>query len=94
MNFLYIKENIIFTGHWYQLMFLNLKCQSKKEKRSQRPDLFCYSKDMTDWFFCDVKGEGDGLKQDQSKYFETIESLSRKEMYLIKTDKKPSLRQK
>lgn len=67
---------------------------SKKEKRSQCPDLLCYNKDKTDWFFCEVKGKGDRLKQEQAKYFETIESLSRKEMYIIKIDKKPSKRHK
>ncbi|MBN1186993.1 MAG: VRR-NUC domain-containing protein [Bacteroidales bacterium] len=60
---------------------------SKKEKRSQCPDLLCYSIDKADWFFCEVKGKGDRLKKDQSKYFESIELLSGKEIYLIKIDK-------
>jgi hypothetical protein len=64
---------------------------SKKEKRSQCPDLFCYNLSKTDWFFCEVKGKGDRLRNEQTKYFETIEQLSGKEVYLIKIDKKPKI---
>lgn len=59
---------------------------SKKEKRSQCPDLLCYSKDKADWFFCEVKGKGDVFKHDQLKYFESIELLSGKEIFFIKID--------
>jgi hypothetical protein len=63
---------------------------SKKEKRSQGPDLLCYNSDKTDWFFCEVKRKGDRLKQEQAIYFETIELLSGKEVFLVKIDRMPS----
>ena len=52
------------------------------------------NKDKTDWFFCEVKGEGDRLKQEQANYFESIELLSGKEIFVIKIDKKPAKRHK
>jgi hypothetical protein len=60
---------------------------------TQCPDLFCYNKDKTDWFFCEVKGKGKGdkLKKDQIKYFQAIELLSGKEIFIIKIDKKSSI---
>jgi hypothetical protein len=61
---------------------------------TQCPDLFCYNKDRTDWFFCEVKGEGDRLKQEQANYFESIEMLSGEEIFIIKIDKKPAKRHK
>jgi hypothetical protein len=60
---------------------------SAKNTRTQCPDLFCYSKDKTDWFFCEVKGKGDRLQKEQSRYFETIELLKGKEIYIIRIDK-------
>ena len=64
---------------------------SSKTTSTQCPDLFCYNKEKTDWFFCEVKGKGDIFKDDQLKYFESIELLSGKEIFFIKIDKKRSL---
>lgn len=58
-----------------------------KEKRTQCPDLFCYNESKTDWFLCEVKGKGDRLSKDQRQYFEKIESISGKEILIIKIDK-------
>lgn len=64
---------------------------SSKTTSTQCPDLFCYNKEKTDWFFCEAKGKGDIFKDDQLKYFESIELLSGKEIFFIKIDKKRSL---
>lgn len=45
---------------------------------TQCPDLFVYSRDKRDWFFCEVKGEGDRLSPTQRKYFEALAELSGK----------------
>ena len=50
-----------------------------------------YNKDRTDWFFCEVKGKGDRFKSGQIKYFESIELLSGREIFLIKIDKKSAV---
>jgi len=50
-----------------------------------------YNKDRTDWFFCEVKGKGDRFKSGQIKYFESIELLSGKEIFIIKIDKKSAV---
>jgi len=46
--------------------------------RTQCPDLFLYSPDFSDWFFCEVKGPRDRVKEMQKKYFEKLSRLSRK----------------
>jgi hypothetical protein len=63
------------------------KSDTIKELRTQCPDLFCYSKDKTNWFFCEVKGKGDRLQKEQGKYFESIESLTGKKICSIRVDK-------
>lgn len=63
----------------------------------QTSPVFCgivrYNKDRTDWFFCEVTGKGDRFKSDQIKYFELIELLSGKEIFIIRIEKKPIVRQ-
>ncbi len=45
---------------------------------TQCPDLFVYSRDKRDWFFCEVKGQGDRLSPTQRQYFEALAELSGK----------------
>ena len=38
----------------------------------QGPDLLMYASDLTDWFFCEVKGPGDHLRDEQCTKFAAI----------------------
>lgn len=38
----------------------------------QCPDLFVYSPDHKDWFFCEIKGQTDRLGVEQEKFFEQL----------------------
>jgi len=54
------------------------------KKSMQTPDLLAYKPDFSDWFFCEIKGGLDRLREEQVKHFETISSISGKSVYLIK----------
>ena len=54
------------------------------KKSMQVPDLLAYKPDFSDWFFCEIKGGLDKLREEQAKHFETISLLSGKPVYLIK----------
>jgi len=53
------------------------------EYHSQPPDWLFYAPDYTDWFFCEIKGPGDQLKNTQKKYFSKIAEVTGKEIYLL-----------
>lgn len=57
---------------------------SQKKHRSQPPDLFAYSPDKTNYFFCEVKGPGDRLRDTQVQYFNLLQEISGKPVYTIK----------
>jgi len=38
----------------------------------QCPDLFVYSSDQSDWYFCEVKGNQDRIRPEQEAYFEQL----------------------
>lgn len=42
------------------------------ERQSGLPDLFVYSRDSKDWFFCEVKGNKDRLRKNQKERFELL----------------------
>jgi hypothetical protein len=44
----------------------------------QGPDLFVYSQQEGDWFFCEVKGPGDKLRAPQVEFFTKLEEVSGK----------------
>lgn len=44
----------------------------------QCPDLFVYKPDLTDWFFCEVKGLNDRIRKEQRLFFQEIESITEK----------------
>jgi hypothetical protein len=54
------------------------------KKSMQAPDLLAYKPDFSDWFFCEIKGGLDRLREEQLKHFETLSALSGKPVYLIK----------
>jgi len=54
------------------------------EKGVQCPDLFCYSLDYQDYFFCEIKGLTDRVRNEQKSYFDRLQTLTGKEIYLLK----------
>jgi hypothetical protein len=50
----------------------------------QCPDLFVYSPDHSEWFFCEVKGPHDKVRSSQRIFFEELSKLSNKEIRLVK----------
>lgn len=50
----------------------------------QAPDLFVYSPDYSEWFFCEVKGPKDRLGDDQVRYFKRLSEASQKPIRLIR----------
>ena len=54
------------------------------KNKVQLPDLLVYKPDFSDWFFYEIKGGLDRLREEQAKHFETISLLSGKPVYLIK----------
>jgi hypothetical protein len=52
--------------------------------KNQCPDLFVYAPDYTDWFFCEVKGNTDRLRESQEKYFKRLMETTDKPVFLIK----------
>jgi hypothetical protein len=54
------------------------------EYHSQPPDIFAYAPDKSDFFFCEVKGPGDRLRETQVQYFQLLQEVSGKPVYTIK----------
>ena len=50
---------------------------------TQVPDLLVYAPDMSDWFFCEVKGGTDRLRPEQENEFRIFSELSKKPIYMI-----------
>jgi hypothetical protein len=57
---------------------------STRHYHSQPPDLFAYAPDKTNYFFCEVKGPGDRLRETQLKYFQLLQEISGKPVYTIR----------
>ncbi len=57
---------------------------SYDQRKAQCPDLLCFKPDYTDWFFCEVKGPTDKLRDEQREYFSLISSVSKKPIQVIK----------
>ena len=53
------------------------------QRKAQCPDLLCFKPDYTDWFFCEVKGPTDKLRDVQREYFSLISSVSKKPIQVI-----------
>ena len=54
------------------------------ERKAQCPDLLCYAPDMSDWFFCEVKGPSDTVKPNPEKFFQRLVDCSGKPICLVK----------
>lgn len=50
----------------------------------QCPDLLIYTRDFSNWFFCEVKGPTDKLTNVQEQYFQALAELGGKSVRLIK----------
>lgn len=55
--------------------------------KGQCPDLFVYSPDYKEWFFCEIKGDTDRLRKTQEEDFNQIIKATKKPVYLIKFNK-------
>ena len=49
----------------------------------QLPDLFVYTEDLSDYFFCEVKGRTDRLRPEQHAFFEQVVRVTGKPIRLI-----------
>lgn len=56
------------------------------KNRTGLPDLFLYKKDFTDWFFCEIKGFRDKLRDHQLDRFREIEAVSGKPVSILYLD--------
>jgi hypothetical protein len=52
-------------------------------RKAQCPDLLCFKADYSDWFFCEVKGPKDKLRDVQREYFSLLSSVSKKPIQVI-----------
>ena len=50
---------------------------------AQAPDLLMYAEDLSDWFFCEVKGPRDRLKNAQRVKFELLAEVTSKPVRLL-----------
>jgi hypothetical protein len=57
---------------------------SPRYGHAQAPDLLMYAPDLSDWFFCEVKGPTDRLRDVQEAKFKTLAELSGKPIWLLK----------
>lgn len=55
----------------------------------QCPDLLVYEPDYSDWFFCEVKGPKDRLRESQVEFFEALKSLSSKPIKVVEFQNMP-----
>jgi hypothetical protein len=51
---------------------------------AQPPDLLMYAPDLSDWFFCEVKGPGDSMKPEQKVKFEALATMTGKPVRLMR----------
>jgi hypothetical protein len=51
--------------------------------RAQAPDLLMYAADLSDWFFCEVKGPRDRLRDEQIRKFELLAGMTAKPVRLL-----------
>ena len=51
---------------------------------AQCPDLLVYAPDLSDWFFCEVKGPRDRLRPVQKQYFASLSTRCAKPVYVLR----------
>jgi hypothetical protein len=69
----------------------HLLAESRYFGDRQGPDLFVYAPDKADWFFCEVKGGADKLRESQATLFATLQRLSGRPVRLITFTDRPAL---
>jgi hypothetical protein len=55
-----------------------------QEARCQCPDILAYKSDYSDYFFIEVKGDKDSLRNGQTKHFQRLSKLTEKPVKLMK----------
>lgn len=55
-----------------------------KEQKVQCPDLLCFKSDLSDWFFCEVKGPNDKVREVQQQQFQRLVDVSGKKIQVVK----------
>jgi hypothetical protein len=51
---------------------------------AQPPDLLMYAPDLSDWFFCEVKGPGDALRPQQVRKFDALATMTGRPVRLLR----------
>jgi len=51
---------------------------------AQPPDLLMYAPDLSDWFFCEVKGPGDALRPEQVRKFDALAAMTGRPVRLLR----------
>ena len=54
-----------------------------RESLIQCPDLLVYSPDLSDWFFCEVKGPKDHVREEQVLLFHELERATGKKVFVV-----------
>jgi VRR-NUC domain len=57
--------------------------RDRSKGRAQAPDLFMYAGDLSDWFFCEVKGPRDRLRSEQIRKFQLLADMTAKPVRLL-----------
>jgi hypothetical protein len=65
-------------------LFVLVTDHKKEFGNTQVPDLFVYAPDMSDWFFCEVKGPHDKMSLKQNRFFEALSNTAKKPIYVMK----------
>ena len=62
---------------------LKVLSHRNRQGRVQSPDLLVYTADLSDWYFCEVKGPSDLLRKKQLDFFEKLTTVSQKPVALL-----------
>jgi len=57
--------------------------RDRSQGRAQAPDLLMYAEDFSDWFFCEVKGPRDRLRDEQVRKFELLADMTSKPVRVL-----------
>ena len=57
--------------------------RDRSQGRAQAPDLLMYAEDLSDWFFCEVKGPRDRLREEQVRKFEHLADMTSKPVRVL-----------
>jgi len=57
--------------------------RDRSQGRAQAPDLLMYAEDRSDWFFCEVKGPSDRLRDEQLRKFGLLAEITSKPVRVL-----------